>query len=82
MPSPDTYILAAALAIALACALLTYFTEPGGLFRTPIVVLAVRTVHGLAYHHAGGRHAMRAIEPAPMSAVVTIPDPTPFVRAA
>jgi hypothetical protein len=64
----DTYILAAALAIALGCALLTRFTEPGGLFRAPIVVLAVRTAHGLAYHHAGGRHVRR---PDPLA---TIPD--------
>lgn len=80
MPSPDTYILAAALAIALGCALLTYFTEPGGLFRAPIVVLAARTVRGLCYHAAHrGRHARRGAVVRPLSALETVPDPvSPF----
>lgn len=76
MPSPDTYILAAALAAALGCALLARFTEPGGLFRAPIVVLTARTVRGLCYHAAHrGRHARRGATPRPLSALEAVPEP-------
>ena len=76
--NPDTIATVAAVALAIGCALLTHYTEPGGLLRAPIVVLATRTVRGLGYHAAHkGRHVRR--DAAPLSALETAPDPvSPF----
>jgi hypothetical protein len=62
------FILAAAIAVAVR------FTEPGGLYRVPVIV------RGLRYHRAGlARHACREQAPAPTSVLETVPDPvSPF----
>jgi hypothetical protein len=76
MPSPDTFATIAAVVLAFGCALLTRFTEPGGLVRAPIVVLTARTVRGLCYHAAHrGRHVRRGAVVRPLSALETAPEP-------
>jgi hypothetical protein len=79
--TPDniaTAILLAALALAV---LGICRTEPGAGLRSPLTLWAVRTVRGLRYHHAGGRHAYRA-DTTPASPLTTPPDIAEFVRTA
>lgn len=80
--SPDVLTTLGLLSGAVLIGLLVRFTEPGGLFRLPVIVRGVR------YHHAGrARHARPAVvqalqAPAEPPVSVTIPDPAHFVRAA
>jgi hypothetical protein len=64
-------LITAALLAPLALVIAVLMTVPPG--------AAPRYMQARRYHRAGGRHAMRAIEPAPMSALETMPDPvSPF----
>jgi hypothetical protein len=77
----DNIATVALVAVSLLAVFGICRTEPGAGLRSPLTVWAVRTVRGLRYHHAGGRHA-RSADMTPASPLTTRPDIAEFVRAA
>ena len=70
MPSPDTIATIVILAVMALGMVVITIVPPGA---------GERYARRRRYHRAGPRHAVRAIEAAPLSALETVPDPvSPF----
>lgn len=70
----DLIITTICVALGAGMTALVVFTRPGS--ARPLVVYVERTVSGIRYHRAGGRHAKTEPEAAPQPMTDTAPMPT------